>query len=110
MLLSIIGIVLIVLGILAFIKMFDRGLSDQEFFIVLIISIVFIIGGIYLMFLDIGFILIIKLIGLILFLSGLFIVIYFPGTSDYQPESMTTAGLFIGFVFLIAGFYILFFM
>ncbi len=110
MLLIVIGIILIALGIISFWKMFERELSDQEFLLVGIISLAFILGGFYLMYLEIGTLLFIKLFGLLLFLAGLFIVIYFPGSTDYQPSGMTTAGLFIGFVLLMAGFYIMFFV
>ena len=49
-----------------------------------------------------------KAIGVLLLLAGIFLVVFFPGVPDYQPEPMAKLGIKIGFVFLLAGLVILF--
>jgi hypothetical protein len=52
----------------------------------------------------IGFILLtIKFIGLILLLAGMFLIVFFPGVPEDQPEEMAVLGVKIGVIVLLAG-------
>ncbi|MBI4020737.1 MAG: hypothetical protein HY369_00675 [Candidatus Aenigmarchaeota archaeon] len=42
-------------------------------------------------------------IGILLGLLGVFLVFFFPGVTEHQPESMSWTGIVIGIFCLIAG-------
>lgn len=50
----------------------------------------------------------VKALGVLLLLAGIFLVVFFPGIPDYQPEDMARLGVKIGFVLIIAGLAVLF--
>ena len=49
------------------------------------------------------------IIGVLLILLGGFLVIFFPFTSEEQPESMAMTAIVTGFVLLVIGGVLLFF-
>jgi hypothetical protein len=48
-----------------------------------------------------------KIAGAISFLLGILILIFFPDITKYQPESMATAGIIVGFGLIALGIYLL---
>jgi hypothetical protein len=49
------------------------------------------------------------IIGILFFLLGGFLVIFFPSTSEHQGETFSITGIAMGFIFLIAGFFLVFY-
>ncbi|MBI4181673.1 MAG: hypothetical protein HY520_01770 [Candidatus Aenigmarchaeota archaeon] len=43
------------------------------------------------------------LAGILLLLAGIFLVFFFPGVTEHQPEADAYTGIVLGIIFLIAG-------
>lgn len=48
-------------------------------------------------------------LGIVLFLIGGFLVVFFPGTWEHQGDAFSLTGIILGFIFLIAAFFLVFF-
>lgn len=48
------------------------------------------------------------IIGILLLLVGMFLVFFFPTTTEHQPQTMSYAGIFLGIVCLVGGFVLVF--
>ena len=48
-------------------------------------------------------------LGIILFLVGGFLVVFFPSTSEHQGDTFSFTGIFMGLIFLVAAFFLVFF-
>lgn len=102
--------ILIAIGLMAIYFSIEKGISDRRLLLIIILGFLAILGGAWIIIsnLTLGIILT-KLAGLILAAFGLFLVIGFPGITDYQPAGMGRAGIFIGLILLIIGIYLLLF-
>lgn len=104
------GAVLLAFGIVVIKFAVDGEKSDEKFLVALLIGAAAVIGGAWILITKITLAtLLIKVAGLVLFLIGFFLTVKFPDTNEYQRESMSAAGVLIGLVMLILGFYLLFF-
>ncbi len=48
------------------------------------------------------------IIGILLFLLGGFLVVFFPSSEEHQGDSFSLTGVIMGFIFLIAAFFLVF--
>lgn len=48
-------------------------------------------------------------IGILLFLIGGFLVVFFPSTEEHQGDTFGLTGVILGFILLIAAFFLVFF-
>jgi len=48
-------------------------------------------------------------IGILLFLIGGFLVVFFPSTKEHQGDTFGLTGVILGFILLIAAFFLVFF-
>ncbi|MEM7826956.1 MAG: hypothetical protein QXQ40_01890 [Candidatus Aenigmatarchaeota archaeon] len=109
MLLQLAGSVLIALGIFVLYLLVESGKKDREAFILIVLSLAFIVSGGWLLLSPIAFgVLIKKLFGFLLLCVGGFLAIYFPGTG-YKPEGFLNLGILLGLIFLIFGIYLVLF-
>lgn len=47
-------------------------------------------------------------LGILLILMGVFLVFFFPTTTEHQPESFGFTGIAMGIIFLVIGFVLVF--
>jgi hypothetical protein len=105
----IIAALLIVFGFFILYRL-DRGISDKEVLLIIILGFLSIASGAWIIIRGIGLWTIIKkLIGLCLLGIGGFLTISFPDVTDYQPEGFGLTGIFIGLVMLVLGIYLILF-
>ena len=48
-------------------------------------------------------------VGILFFLVGGFLVVFFPSTEEHQGDTFSITGIVIGFILLVAGFFLVFF-
>jgi uncharacterized membrane protein HdeD (DUF308 family) len=104
----ILAAVLLAFGILTIYFTIESRARDPKLMLILVLGAICIIAGSWILIssLTLGLILK-KLAGLGLIGFGLFMVIGFPDVTDYQRAGVGKAGVFLGLVVLIIGFYLL---
>jgi hypothetical protein len=112
MLTIIIAGMLIAIGAWVLWHLSNTSAGDVKALIHLLSGILFVIAGIFIIIYEAGvfFIIFLKFIALLLMGIGVFLIGFFPGVQKYQDSGMTLTGVFIGFILLVAGFYIIFFV
>ena len=102
--------VMLAFGILAIYFSLEKGASDQDLLIALLLGIAAVIGGGWIILTKLTLAIVLtKLAGLILGAIGAFLIFNFPDVDDYQTRGMSITGIFIGIVLLIIGAWLLFF-
>lgn len=111
MVLEIIGAsVMIAFGVLAIFFSIDSGVNDMKMFIIMIIGLMLMIGGGWIIVTSISLaVLLAKIAGILLIALGFFMLTGFPDLYEYQTREMTKAGVFLGVIFFVVGFYLLLF-
>jgi len=111
MLLEVIGAAfMIAFGFLAIYFSAEEGFEDAQMLGVLIIGIILLVAGGWIIVTRISLaVLLAKIAGIIFAFFGFFLIWGFPDVADYQPHSMSKAGIFIGVVLFIIGVYLLLF-
>ena len=106
----IIAAVLITFGLLSIYFSIESGVSDPRLMLILVVGIFATLTGSWIMINTLTLALILQKIGaLFLVALGLFLVIGFPGATEYQKVAVGKAGVLIGLIILIVGGYFLLF-
>jgi hypothetical protein len=103
--------VMLSFGILAIYFSLEKGASDQDLLIALLLGVAAVVGGGWIILTKLTLAIILtKLAGLIILGLGVFLIFAFPDVSpDYQPWGMGVTGVLIGIILLIIGGWLLFF-
>jgi hypothetical protein len=102
--------VMIAFGFLAIYFSAEEGINDSRMMMILIIGMILIVGGGWIILTRISIaMLLAKIAGVIFAFLGFFLIWGFPDVGDYQNDSMSKAGVFLGLIFFIIGIYLLFF-
>ncbi len=102
--------VMIAFGFLALYFSAEEGIGDSRMLMILFIGAILIVGGGWIILTRISIaVLLAKIAGIIFCFMGFFLIWGFPDTSDYQNHSMSRAGVFLGLLLFIFGFYLLIF-
>lgn len=106
----IVAAVLIAFGLLSIYFSIEENVGDNKLMLILVIGILSVVAGLWLIVVKITLAVILKKIaGLVLTGFGLFMVISFPDITDYQLQTFSFSGVFIGLIVLVIGVYLLLF-
>ena len=106
----IVSAILITFGLLSIYFSIENGISDPRLMLILVVGIVAVLAGSWILISTISIGVILQKIGALFMVGlGLFLVIGFPGVSEYQSPKIGKAGAFIGLIILIIGAYFLLF-
>ena len=106
----IVAAVLIAFGMLSIYFSIEENVGDNKLLLILVIGILSVVAGLWLIVVKITLAVILKKIaGLVLTGFGLFMVISFPDITDYQLQTFSFSGVFIGIIVLVIGVYLLLF-
>lgn len=102
--------IMISFGLLTVYFSLNKAEKDTDLIIALLVGIAALVGGGWIILTRLTLALILtKLAGLILLGIGAFLIFGFPDVTEYQPETFSNTGIFIGIIFLIIGAWLLFF-
>ena len=106
----IVAAILIAFRLLSIYFSIEENVGDNKLMLILVIGILSVVAGLWIIVVKITLAVILKKIaGLVLTGFGLFMVISFPDITDYQYQTFSFSGIFIGLIVLVIGVYLLLF-
>lgn len=106
----IIAAILITFGLLSLYFSIENGIGDPKLMLILVVGIVAVLAGSWIIISTVTLGILLQKLGALLMIAlGLFLVIGFPGVSEYQSPKVGKAGAFIGLIILVIGAYFLLF-